>query len=84
MLSSGVLRRVAPVRTDDSEESIASIIMVTRIGDLGTMLAVTSKRNTLRLVTANVVPSSPILSHPGDGGDTFLRNVDSSKSHTAS
>jgi hypothetical protein len=42
MPSSGMLRRVALVRTDVSEEPSASIIRVTRIGALGT-LAVTSK-----------------------------------------
>jgi hypothetical protein len=38
MPSSGMLRRMALVRTDDSEERIASINMVKRIGELGTML----------------------------------------------
>jgi hypothetical protein len=47
MLSSGMLRRVALVRTDVSEELSASIIRVTRIGELGT-LAVTSNRRMLR------------------------------------
>jgi hypothetical protein len=42
MASSGMLRRVALVRTDISEELNTSFIRVTRIGDLGTMLAVTS------------------------------------------
>jgi hypothetical protein len=37
MASSGMLRRVALVRTDVSEELGASIIMVTRIGELGTL-----------------------------------------------
>jgi hypothetical protein len=41
---------VALVRTDVSEELSASFIRVTRIGELGAML-----------VTASVVPSSPIL-----------------------
>jgi hypothetical protein len=74
MASSGMLRRVALVRTDVSEELSASIIRVTRFGELGT-LAVTSNRRTLRrtiqnivflrslrrlLVTANV-PTSPNL-----------------------
>jgi hypothetical protein len=49
MASSGMLRRVALVRTDVSEELSASI-MVTRFGELGTTLDVTS-----------IVPSSPIL-----------------------
>jgi hypothetical protein len=82
--SSGMLRSVALVITDVSEEGSASIIRVTRIGELGTSV-VTSNPRTLRrnnmwahivffhthivflrsvrrlLVTANVVPSSPIL-----------------------
>jgi hypothetical protein len=48
MPSSGMLRRVALVRTDVSEEHIASIITVTIIGELGTMLAATNNRSTLR------------------------------------
>jgi hypothetical protein len=67
-----MLRRVALVRTDVSEERSASIIRVKTIDDLR-MLAVTNKRRTLRrntlsvvrlLVTANVVPSSPVLVTP--------------------
>jgi hypothetical protein len=42
MASSGMLRHVALVRTDISEELNASIIRVTRIGELGTTLAITS------------------------------------------
>jgi hypothetical protein len=56
MVSSGMLRRVALVRTDVSEKPSASFIRVTRIGELGTALAVTSNRRTLP-----VVPSSPLL-----------------------
>jgi hypothetical protein len=48
MTSSWMLRRVALVRTDVSEELSASIIRVTRIGELGTTLDVTSNRRTLR------------------------------------
>jgi hypothetical protein len=48
--SSGMLHHVALVRTYVSEELSVSFIRVTRIGELGTML-----------VTAAVVPSSPIL-----------------------
>jgi hypothetical protein len=44
MASSGMLRRVALVRTDVSEERGPSFIRVARIGELGTMLAVTSNR----------------------------------------
>jgi hypothetical protein len=63
MASSGMLRRVALVRTDIWEEFSASFIRVTRIGELGTALAVTSNRRSVRqfLVTTSVVPSSPIL-----------------------
>jgi hypothetical protein len=43
-----MLRRVALVRTDVSEELSASFIRVTRIGELGTTLAATSKLRTLR------------------------------------
>jgi hypothetical protein len=50
-MSSGTLRRVALVRTDVSEEPSASFIRVTRIGELGTTLAVTSNRRTLRRYT---------------------------------
>jgi hypothetical protein len=62
---------VALVRIDVSEELRAYFIRMTRIGELGTTLAVTSNRRNLRrkllhsvrrlTVTANVVPSSPIL-----------------------
>jgi hypothetical protein len=59
-----MLRRVALVRTDVSEELSTSFIRVTRIGELGTTLAVTDARflrSMRRLpVTADVVPSSPI------------------------
>jgi hypothetical protein len=46
--SSGMLRRVALVRTDVSEDLSAFIIRVTTIGELGTVLAVTSNGRTLR------------------------------------
>jgi hypothetical protein len=54
---------VALVRTEVSEERSASFIRVTRIGELGTTLSVSSNRRTLRrlLVTVIVVPCSPIL-----------------------
>jgi hypothetical protein len=48
-----MLRRVALVRTDVSEEPSASFIRVTGISELGTTL-----------VAASVVPSSPILVTP--------------------
>jgi hypothetical protein len=43
-----MLRRVALVRTYVSKDRSASFIRVTRIGELGTTLAVTSNRRTLR------------------------------------
>jgi hypothetical protein len=59
MASSGMLRRVALVRTHVSEEFSASFIGATRIGELGTTVAVTSNRSSVRrlLVTASVIPS---------------------------
>jgi hypothetical protein len=42
MVSSGILRRVALVRTDVSEEPGASFIRVTRIGEILTTQAATS------------------------------------------
>jgi hypothetical protein len=48
MVSSGMLRRVALVKTDVSEELSYSFIRVTTIGELGITLAVTSNRRTLR------------------------------------
>jgi hypothetical protein len=51
-----MLHRVDLVRADVSEELSASFIRVTRIGELGTTLAVRRL-----LVIASVVPSSPIL-----------------------
>jgi hypothetical protein len=63
IVASGMLRRVALVITDVSEERSASFIMIIRIGELGTTLAVTSNRSTLRrlLVTASDASSLPIL-----------------------
>jgi hypothetical protein len=68
-----MLRRVALVRTDVSEELSATIIRVTRIGEQGTTLTLTSNRRTLSLcissycelgrtlVATSVVPSSTSL-----------------------
>jgi hypothetical protein len=66
MVSSWMLCRVALVRVDVSEEPSAFLIRVTTIGELGTTLALTTNRRTLRgnsllLVSVSVVPSSPIL-----------------------
>jgi hypothetical protein len=72
MPSSRMWFHVALVRTEVSEELIASAIMVTRTDELGTTLAVTSNGITIvflrslsrLLVTVNVVPSSQILVTP--------------------
>jgi hypothetical protein len=53
--------RVALVRTEVSEEFIASVIMVEIIGELGTLVV--------------VVPSSLILSALEDGVDMFFRKT---------
>jgi hypothetical protein len=55
MPSSGMLHRVALARTGVSEEHCTSIIRVTRIGELGTMLAVTNNQSMLR---RNTTPHS--------------------------
>jgi hypothetical protein len=44
MVSSGMLRRMALVKTDVSGQHIAFIIMVRRIGELGT-LAIINREN---------------------------------------
>jgi hypothetical protein len=80
MPSSGMLSRVAYVRTDVSEELSGSIIRVTRIGELGTTLAVTSNRRTLRRNTESYFIDS---CHPDDGDAGFLRKFESYKSHAA-
>jgi hypothetical protein len=58
-----MLRRVDLVRTDVSEELSASFFRVIRIGELGTILATDARYEEIPrlLVTASVVPSSPIL-----------------------
>jgi hypothetical protein len=66
MVSPGMLRRVSLVRNDVSKELNTSFISVTRIGELGTTLAVASYLVFLRsvrwlLVTGSVVPSSSLL-----------------------
>jgi hypothetical protein len=48
MASSEMLRCVAVVRIDVLEELSASIIRVTRIGELGTTLAVTSNQRMMQ------------------------------------
>jgi hypothetical protein len=66
MVSSGLLRRVALVRTDVSEEPGASFVRVTKICALGTTQAATSNRRTLR---RNTNKSYMILLVHGIGGE---------------
>jgi hypothetical protein len=65
MASSGMLRRVALVRTDVSEELNASFIRVTRIGELGTTLAVTSNRRTLLRNSKSLRNAGSYKNHTG-------------------
>jgi hypothetical protein len=60
MASSGMLRRVDLVRIEVSKEIRASIIRVTKIGELGT-LAVTSNRSTLRRNVSISISISSLL-----------------------
>jgi hypothetical protein len=76
MMSSGMLRRVALVITDVSEEPSASFIRVTGIGELRTTLAATSKYQAfLRSLRRLLVAASVVR--------MFLRKVGSYKSHMA-
>jgi hypothetical protein len=79
---------VALVKTDVSEERSASIIRMTKIGELGTTLAVTSNlrilflRSVRRVLVTADDPISPSC-HRDDGGAVVLRNVGSYRSHTS-
>jgi siroheme synthase (precorrin-2 oxidase/ferrochelatase) len=85
MVSSGMLGRVAHVRTDISEKLSASYIRVTRIGELGTTLVVTSNRRRLRSssdtsvltrATWHNIPEDTILhSHRHENLKSFIENI---------
>jgi hypothetical protein len=87
MASSGMLRRVALVKIDFTEKLSDSIIRVTRIGELGTTLAVTSNRRTLRrntkIITSNMFLSSPMLVTLMMEALCFSEKICSSKSYKA-
>jgi hypothetical protein len=65
MASSGLLRHVVLVRTNVIEELNASIIMVTRISELGTTIIQSAHfvflRSVHQLLVMADVPSSPVL-----------------------
>jgi hypothetical protein len=87
-----MLRRVALVRTDVSEERSASFIRVARIGELGTTLAVTnspilttlmkealsfSETSVLRIATRRNIPEDAILhSHRRENSTSYLTIID--------
>jgi hypothetical protein len=85
MASSGMLRRVALLRTGVSEERSASLIRVTKIGELGTTLALTSKRRTLRRNTWLQLALFLVRRsyHHDEGGAKYFRNVGSYNSYAA-
>jgi hypothetical protein len=73
---------VALVRTDVSAEPSASFIRVTRIGELGTTLAVTSNRRTLRRnvvsYKSHMASESAILhSHRRENLKSYIINITS-------
>jgi hypothetical protein len=63
MVSSGMSHHVTLVRTDVSEELSASFIRVTRIGELGTTLAVTAlSERPLRLNSTPTISTERVAS----------------------
>jgi hypothetical protein len=78
MVSSGMLRRVAVVRTDVTEEPSTSFISVTRIGELGTTLAVTSNRRMLQATRAtrrNILEDTILHSHRRENLKSYTKDL---------
>jgi hypothetical protein len=76
MTSSGMLRLVALVRTDVSEEISASIIRVTRVGELGTTLAASSSETSvLTRATRRNIPEDILHSHRRENLKSYIKNT---------
>jgi hypothetical protein len=67
-----MLRRVILVRTDVSQERMASIIKLTRVGELA-----------IEACCGEILCKLADSCHPDDGGDSLLRNFGSYKNSTA-
>jgi hypothetical protein len=74
MASSGMLRRVAFLRTDVLEEPNASFIRVTRIGELGTTLAISSSETSVltRVTRHNILENAILHSHSRDNLKSYI------------
>jgi hypothetical protein len=70
-----MLRRVALVRTDVSEEHRSSFIRVTRIGELGTTLAVTRNRRSLRGILVTLMKEAVSSSQTSVLTRAMRRNI---------
>jgi hypothetical protein len=68
-----MLRRVALVRTDVLDERIAYIIRVIRIGELGTTLAITSNRRTMRATLRNILEDGILHSHRRENPKSYTQ-----------
>jgi hypothetical protein len=75
MASSGMLRRVALVRTDVWEELITSFMRVTRIGELGTIPS-SSETSVLTRATRRSNPEDDILhSHRRENLKSYINET---------
>jgi hypothetical protein len=82
-----MLRRVALVRADVSEELSASFVRVTRIGKLGTTLAVTTNSETsvrTRATRRNIPEDAILDSHSRENLKSYMDSSGSEKGVLAS